>query len=87
MTLIDLLQAARPSWDVLPPSREPVPGAVGGFEQEADAQWTAGMREAAPAILALYASIKVAEARIAAGKGLLKAQRTAAIAALRAFEG
>lgn len=86
MTLLELLRAAKPSWDVLPPSREPVPGALGGFEAEADARWCAGIRDAAPAILALYAAVKACEARIEAGRAPLRVQRKALISALRAFE-
>lgn len=86
MTLLELFRAARPSWDVVPPSREPLPGAVGGFESEADARWTAGARDAAPAVLALYAAVKACEARWASGKAPLGPQRKALQSALRAFE-
>lgn len=87
MTLLELLHAATPGWDVLPPSREPLPGAVGGFESEADARWTSEMRDAVPRVLALYAAVKACEARLAAGRAPLASQRRALISALRAFEG
>ena len=86
MTLLELLRAATPGWDVLPPSREPLPGAVGGFASEADARWTSEVRDAVPRVLALYAAVKAAEARLSAGRAPLQAQRKALISALRAFE-
>lgn len=87
MTLLELFRAASPAWDVVPPSREPIPGALGGFESEADARWTAGARDAAPAVLALYAAVKACETRLAQGRVPLASQRRALISALRAFEG
>lgn len=86
MTLLELLRAATPGWDVLPPSREPLPGAVGGFESEVDARWTSEVRDAVPAILALYVAVKAAEARLRAGRTPLARERKALISALRAFE-
>ena len=86
MTLLELFRAASPGWEVLPGGKDAIPGAVGGFESEADARWTAEARDAAPAVLALYAAVKAYEARMIAGRAPLVAQRRALAAALRAFE-
>lgn len=86
MTLLELFRAASPGWEVLPGGKDAIPGAVGGFESEVDARWTAGARDAAPAVLALYAAVKAYEARMIARRSPLAAQRKALQSALRAFE-
>ena len=86
MTLLELFRAATPGWEVLPGGKDAIPGAVGGFESERDARWTAAARDAAPAVLALYAAVKAYEARMAAGRAPLAAQRKALQSALRALE-